>query len=135
MSATAAYPEFLAAGGNRHSSAADWATGLLAFGAGHNLAIWNPQDDERNPGVTALLAGHTGHINAVKVADLDEGRRCILTGAADKTVRLWKGTTSGSDDDTGTPLSSFEETGCLVAHEGSVNTIAVLAERGMFVTG
>ncbi|RMZ31374.1 hypothetical protein D0859_04523 [Hortaea werneckii] len=134
MSAMAARPEFLAAGGNRHSSAADWATGLLAFGAGHNLAIWNPQD-ERNAGVTAILAGHTGHINAVKIADFAGGRRCILTGAADKTVRLWKETTSGSDDDTGTPSSRFEETGCLAAHDGSVNTIAVLAESGMFVTG
>ncbi|RMY52806.1 hypothetical protein D0863_14150 [Hortaea werneckii] len=135
-SATAAHPEFLAAGGNRHSSAADWTTGLLAYGAGHNLAIWNPQDDdERNCcGVTALLAGHTGHINAVKIADFG-GRRWILTGAADKTVRLWKETRSGSDAVDSRVSSSFEETACLAAHEGSVNTIAVLAGSGMFVTG
>ncbi|RMX71738.1 hypothetical protein D0869_15327 [Hortaea werneckii] len=132
MSATAAPPEFLAAGGNRHSSAADWATGLLAFGAGHNLALWNPQDDERNHGIPALLSGHTGHINAVKIFDDLEGRRCIITGAADKTVRVWK-SISGSND-TGVSLS-FEETDCLAAHEGSVNTIAVLAGSGMFVTG
>ncbi|KAI7214887.1 RNA polymerase II Elongator subunit [Hortaea werneckii] len=134
MSAEAAPPEFLAAGGNRHSSAADWTTGLLAFGAGHNLALWNPQDnDERNPGVVALLAGHTGHINAVKIFDDLEGRRCIITGATDKTVRVWR-RMSGSDD-RGVPASSFEETDCLAAHEGSVNTIAVLAESGTFVTG
>ncbi|GAB1741229.1 hypothetical protein NU219Hw_g6470t1 [Hortaea werneckii] len=130
-SATAAqHPDFLAAGGNRHSSAADWTTGLLAFGAGHNLAIWDPQD-ERQHGVVALLAGHTGHINAVKIADF-EGWRFILTGGADKTVRVWR-TTSGSDAKTGVP--SFEETDCLTAHEGSVNTIAVLAGSGTFVTG
>ncbi|KAI7619027.1 WD40 repeat-like protein, partial [Hortaea werneckii] len=135
-SATAAHPEFLAAGGNRHSSAADWTTGLLAYGAGHNLAIWNPQDDDERKccGVTALLAGHTGHINAVKIADFG-GRRWILTGAADKTVRLWKELTPGSDDVDSRVSSSFEETACLAAHEGSVNTIAVLAGSGTFVTG
>ena len=36
---------YYAAGGNRHPSAADWdtKTGLLAYGAGRNLAIWEPQ--------------------------------------------------------------------------------------------
>ena len=36
--------EYLAAGGNRHPSAADWdlASGLLAFGADRNIAIWSP---------------------------------------------------------------------------------------------
>lgn len=36
--------EYLAAGGNRHPSAADWdlGSGLLAFGADRNLAIWSP---------------------------------------------------------------------------------------------
>ena len=36
--------EYLAAGGNRHPSAADWdlASGLLAFGADRNVAIWSP---------------------------------------------------------------------------------------------
>lgn len=36
--------EYLAVGGNRHPSAADWdpASGLLAFGADRNVAIWSP---------------------------------------------------------------------------------------------
>ncbi len=36
--------DYLAAGGNRHPSAADWdpASGLLAFGADRNIAIWSP---------------------------------------------------------------------------------------------
>ena len=35
---------YLAAGGNRHPSAADWdpRTGLLAFGADRNVALWSP---------------------------------------------------------------------------------------------
>ncbi len=36
--------EYLAAGANRHPSAADWdASGLLAFGADRNVALWQPQ--------------------------------------------------------------------------------------------
>jgi len=36
---------FIAAGGNRHPAAADWdsgGSGLLAFGAGDNVALWKP---------------------------------------------------------------------------------------------
>lgn len=36
--------EYLAAGANRHPSAADWdESGTLAFGADRNIALWNPQ--------------------------------------------------------------------------------------------
>lgn len=36
--------DYISVGGNRHSSAADWDTesGLLAFGADNNIAIWDP---------------------------------------------------------------------------------------------
>lgn len=35
---------YLAAGANRHPSTADWdISGLLAFGADRNVALWRPQ--------------------------------------------------------------------------------------------
>jgi elongator complex protein 2 len=36
--------EFIAAGGNRHPAAADWDidSGLHAFGADRNVALWYP---------------------------------------------------------------------------------------------
>lgn len=36
--------EYIAAGGNRHPSAADWnpLTNLLAFGSDRNVALWEP---------------------------------------------------------------------------------------------
>ena len=36
--------EYISVGGNRHPSAADWNgdSGLLAYGAYNNIAIWNP---------------------------------------------------------------------------------------------
>jgi elongator complex protein 2 len=127
--------EYVAAGGNRHPSAADWQPGLfgapdlLAFGAGINIALWNP-DDNRANGVYALLAGHTGVVNAVKIIDLWDGKRFIISGASDNTVRLWKQKTG---DATGFP--SFEESQCLTGHTGAVNTISVLLESGTFATG
>ena len=37
-------PDYLTIGGNRNSAAADWdlKTGLLAYGADHNVALWRP---------------------------------------------------------------------------------------------
>jgi elongator complex protein 2 len=40
--------EYIAAGANRHPSAADWTStenghGLLAFGSGRNIAFWRPE--------------------------------------------------------------------------------------------
>jgi hypothetical protein len=36
--------EYLAAGANRHPSAADWdVSGILAFGTDRNIALWRPQ--------------------------------------------------------------------------------------------
>jgi len=36
--------DYLAAGANRHPAAADWdESGVLAFGADRNIAIWCPQ--------------------------------------------------------------------------------------------
>jgi hypothetical protein len=36
--------EYISVGGNRHPAAADWNedSGLLAFAAGNNIALWDP---------------------------------------------------------------------------------------------
>jgi elongator complex protein 2 len=120
--------EYVAAGGNRHPSAADWAPGLLAFGAGINIALWNP-DDNRANGVSALLAGHTEVVNAVKILDLDNGKRFIISGASDNSVRVWR----QKSDVSAFPF--FEESQCLTGHTGAVNTISVLPGSNVFATG
>jgi len=120
--------EFIAVGGNRHPSAADWAPGLLAFGAGNNIALWNPEDDRQN-GISSLLAGHTDTVNAVRICDIPNGRRYILSGGADKAVRIWTCTEA--------KFPWYEETCCITDHQGSINTISSLAEdeKALFVTG
>ncbi|KAK1817636.1 Elongator subunit elp2 [Friedmanniomyces endolithicus] len=116
---------YIAAGGNRHPSAADWAPGLLAFGAGSNIALWNPEDDRQN-GISALLAGHTDAVNVVKICD-HNGQRLIISGGADKTVRVWKPATN-------TP-APYEQSCCLVDHQSSINTISVIPKLHLFVSG
>jgi elongator complex protein 2 len=36
--------DYISVGGNRHPAAADWdrKSGVLAFGADNNIALWNP---------------------------------------------------------------------------------------------
>lgn len=117
--------DFIAAGGNRHPSAADWAPGLLAFGAGNNIALWNP-DDKTCRGVYALLKGHTDVVNAVNICD-DPGRRILITGSSDNTVRIWHKTSNAQ--------TTFSEAQCLGEHTGAINTISNLPSASLFASG
>ncbi|KAK0895831.1 Elongator subunit elp2 [Friedmanniomyces endolithicus] len=116
---------YTAAGGNRHPSAADWAPGLLAFGAGNNIALWDPEDPRQN-GISALLAGHTDVVNVVKICD-HGGQRLVISGGADKTVRVWKPTIDSP--------APYEQACCLADHQSSINTISVIPELHLFVSG
>ncbi|KAM0722154.1 hypothetical protein Q7P37_001595 [Cladosporium fusiforme] len=117
--------EYIAAGGNRHPSAADWAPGLLAFGAGINIALWNPDDDGKAKGVDALLAGHTEVVNAVKILDV-RGQRFLVSGASDNSIRLWRQRSE---------YPFFEESQCLKEHSAAVNAVATLPGTDLFATG
>ncbi|KAK0279940.1 Elongator subunit elp2 [Friedmanniomyces endolithicus] len=116
---------YTAAGGNRHPSAADWAPGLLAFGAGNNIALWDPEDPRQN-GISALLAGHTDVVNVVKICD-HGGQRLVISGGADKTVRVWRPTIDSP--------APYEQACCLADHQSSINTISVIPELHLFVSG
>lgn len=119
--------DYIAAGGNRHPSVADWCSSLLAFGAGNNVALWNP-NDPRAHGVVALLSGHTDVVNAVKIYDDQlSGQRYIVTGSADKSVRIWLDKSKSS-------LVDFGQVHHLADQHGSVNAIAVLPQAALFAT-
>nr|POF14014.1 elongator complex protein 2 [Quercus suber] len=115
--------DYFSAGGNRQPSAADWAPGLFAFGAGKNIALWDP-DDTRHRGVSALLAGHTDVVNAVKLYNA-AGVQYIISGGADNTVRVWA---PGEDG------TSYSERYCLSDHKGSINAVSILARSGIYAT-
>ncbi|GAB7365470.1 hypothetical protein MBLNU230_g6543t1 [Neophaeotheca triangularis] len=113
--------ELIAVGGNRHPSAADWVDGLLAFGAGNSIALWNP--DHTN-GIFALLKGHTDAVNAVRVYEKGD-IRCLISGSSDKTIRMWRRIEG---------QASFKEQQTLTGHEASINGIAILPEHDLFAT-
>lgn len=116
--------QFIAAGGNRNPSGADWHGKQLVYASGHNIAIWKPQQDPQ-PGVTTLLSGHTDVVNAVKQLSLPHtDRPVIISAAADKTVRLWRSSNG-----------QYQEAVCLTDHQASINTISVVDGLDIFVTG
>ena len=87
--------EYIAAGGNRHPCAADWTEELLAYGSGHNIAIWRPENNDHK-GVETLLTGHLDIVNAVKLfKDAESGKRIIISGSADRTICIWIEQTDG----------------------------------------
>jgi elongator complex protein 2 len=52
-------PEYLAAGANRHPSAADWdESGLLAYGTDRNIALWFPSVSFHRSYCEAILYGN-----------------------------------------------------------------------------
>ncbi|KAH9829206.1 elongator complex protein 2-like [Teratosphaeria destructans] len=127
---------YIAAGGNRHPSAADWSqdsnnSGLLAFGSGNNVALWRPGDGRQN-GVFALLAGHTDHVNTIKLLNI-AGAPAIVSGASDKTIRIWM---LRNEVGVSGYYRQWQQRWCLDdAHGGSINTIAVDDAASMFVSG
>ncbi|KAE9374373.1 RNA polymeras-like protein II Elongator subunit [Stipitochalara longipes BDJ] len=117
--------EYLAAGANRHPSTADWdVSGLLAYGADRNVALWQPQSPE-STGVLSLLGGHTDTVNAVKFVPETQG--LLLSGSVDKTLRIW-----GKDPST-------EQYSCIQTlsdHRSSINCITVSSQPSrIFASG
>ncbi|KAG5928025.1 hypothetical protein E4U42_001407 [Claviceps africana] len=88
--------EYLSVGANRQTSVADWsATGLLAFGADVNIALWRPTLCPPT-GVENLLHGHKEAVKAVLFLPQDpsDGVSYLVSGSDDKTLIVWK-----SDDE------------------------------------
>ncbi|KAH7050235.1 elongator protein 2, partial [Macrophomina phaseolina] len=120
----------IAAGGNRQPSAADWdqaASGLLAYGAGNNIILWDPLDPACR-GSSVALTGHTKAVNVVKFfPTLNASKTIIISGAADNSIRIWASDASSA--------SGFTQKEILTAHTASINTIAVLPGSDVFVSG
>ncbi|KAK0100977.1 hypothetical protein ONS96_006209 [Cadophora gregata f. sp. sojae] len=121
-----AIAEYLAAGANRHPSAADWdvLSGILAYGADRNVALWHPQN-ENSKGVQTLLSGHTDIVNAVKFVPESPG--LLLSGSVDKTVKIW------AKDQSSQKYTCIQT---LLDHQSSINCIGVSSRSPkIFATG
>ncbi|KAI5862756.1 RNA polymerase II Elongator subunit [Durotheca rogersii] len=123
--------EYLSAGANRHTAVADWSPdGLVAFGAGSNVALWRPHGS-RPRGITSLLSGHKDVVKAVSfLPALDgESRTYLLTGADDQCLRIWVLPADRRLDPD--PSSGSGAVACIQtvqAHAAPINCIAILRE-------
>ncbi|KAJ5358535.1 Elongator complex protein 2 [Penicillium cataractarum] len=121
--------DYISVGGNRHPGAADWdvQSGVLAFGADNNVALWEPLDDSHK-GVYALLVGHSDKVSVVRFYTCPaSGAKFLLTGSVDRTIKVWKQEESDS--------RNFKQVASLEGHEGSVNAIAVADGTDIVATG
>lgn len=111
--------DYISVGGNRQPHAADWNEDrqLVAFGANHCVAIWNPSNK-----ISYTLKGHQKLVTCVKFVNLDT----LLTGSEDATIRLWK-------FDNG--LSRYKCHKVLEYHSKSITALAVDETGTVFITG
>ncbi|KAJ1971912.1 Elongator subunit elp2 [Dimargaris xerosporica] len=73
--------------------------GLVAFGANHYVALYDPRHATHR-GIQRLLKGHTERVNSVCALVSGKAPRtqtvALVTASADKTARIWKPTSDGS---------------------------------------
>ncbi|RSL76678.1 hypothetical protein CEP51_009738 [Fusarium floridanum] len=124
--------EYLSSGANRQTAVADWSrSGILAFGADINVALWQPSLDPPK-GVSSLLSGHKTTVKAVAfLPETDEDENTyLITGSDDNTLILWKAPKAGYD---------FKPTQTSSKHAGAINCITVLrvegSQRWLIATG
>ena len=120
--------EYLSIGGNRQSAAADFSliSGLVAFGADVNVALWQPQDLSQT-GIHALLKGHTDRVTSIRFSTSRTGDGdTLVSGSADGELRTWHGLNSDSNSKTSSSVRG---------HSGAVNVIAFLNASSIFATG
>ncbi|KAH8683006.1 WD40-repeat-containing domain protein [Tricladium varicosporioides] len=121
--------EYHATGANRHPSAADWdESGILAFGADRNVALWRPQTED-SKGVFQILHGHEDTVNAVKFIPGPDGT--LITGSVDKQLVIWRKDPISGDFQWSQSLQSGESD----HHQGSINCIATAAGSNIFASG
>ncbi|KAJ5578868.1 hypothetical protein N7450_007735 [Penicillium hetheringtonii] len=121
--------EYISVGGNRHPGAADWdvKTGVLAYGADNNVALWEPLESSQR-GVYSLLVGHTDKVSVVRFYTCpSSGTRLIITGSVDQTIRLWQ----QDPEDT----RNYKHLSTLTGHTGSLNAIAVADGTDIIASG
>lgn len=88
------------------------------------------EQDERLKGVRAVLKGHTDVVNAVKFfpGEASSAAVILLSGAADCSLRLWKGSRGAADP-------KFDLVKTVTEHKSPITRIATLPGSDVFATG
>lgn len=116
---------YLSIGANRQTHASVWhaPTGVLAFGADQNVALWKPLNTQHR-GIHKVLKGHTDKVTAI--AFTDQNSLLLVSGAANGEVIVRPLDAGGT---TGDSPQRF------VAHDGAVNVVTTLSDSSFFATG
>lgn len=75
-------------GANKQTQVSSYHKGknILAFGAGKNIALWNPLDNDSR-GVFATLKGHEAEVTCVRFVP---GSDLMVSASEDHRVKIWK---------------------------------------------
>lgn len=120
--------EYFSIGGNRQSAAADCsiASGLVAFGADVNVALWQPQDSSQE-GIRALLTGHIDRVTAVRFSPSGtQESDSLVSGSGDGEIKVWRELRRDF---------TWKSSSAVKGHNGAVNVIAFLQGSAIFATG
>ncbi|KAJ3334109.1 Elongator subunit elp2 [Blyttiomyces sp. JEL0837] len=118
--------EFTSAACNRVAQGVDWSLdGTVAFAAQNNIALYYPHDP-LSRGIQQTLKGHTDRVNAVRFlrrGELKQKDHALVSASADKTLKIWKRTSSGT----------FVNSATLEGHTSAITSLGV--SRGLSIPG
>lgn len=93
------------------------------------------EQDPSRRGVRATLQGHSARVNCIAFLnrghELDQKNVAIVSGSADKTVRIWKRHKDSCEGKPGRSNSPWVCSAVLSGHTGSVTTIGVVRARSI----
>ncbi|KAG0670339.1 Elongator subunit elp2 [Maudiozyma exigua] len=80
--------EAIFAGANQQNQTSDYnkELGIVAFGAGRSIALWNPLDHD-NQGITTTLKGHESTVTCVRFI---HDTHCMVSTSEDCHIKIWK---------------------------------------------
>ncbi|EMR10436.1 hypothetical protein PNEG_01152 [Pneumocystis murina B123] len=86
------WPVLLSIGCNISPNCSDWSvySGMIAFGAGKNVALYDPLH-RYCQGIVEIMKGHTDFVTVVRFfRGFFDGKEGIISGSADSNIRIWK---------------------------------------------
>ncbi|OCF55861.1 elongator complex protein 2 [Kwoniella mangroviensis CBS 10435] len=120
-------PAYISIGSNRSSScSASTSNGLLAFGAGKLLALWDTESTS-NHGIQKTLPGHKGQITTVKLISSSSGENRFISGDTNGEVRIWSTTEKEGGE--------WKCEKNWIAHENSSISAIGVSPDGWIITG
>ena len=101
-------------GANQQNQTSDYnkALGIVAFGAGKTIAIWDPLNKD-SEGITATLKGHSATVTCVRFV---QGTEYMVSASEDFHVKIWKYKEGGS----------WECVQTITKYEATIVTLAVV---------